>query len=1661
MAVAIGNNAKVENAGGAVAIGQNAEGKAKTSVAIGSYSRADVAAGQIGYLGDSKNDDVAWKSSLGAFSVGTSTSTWGPMTRQITNLAAGTQDTDAVNVAQLKVVNTKVDKNSETITNLTNTVNTGAKATKVTVNGKGDNSDNADANLKIKKTEKDGQTTYDLSLNDEITIGKKGTPGEDGAPGKDGVAGKIGINGKDGKSADITVGKGKDGVDGKNGENGITRIIYKDQDNQSHEVATLDDGLKFKGDNNDVVIRKLNTQLNIIGGATADLSDGNIGVVGTAGDNGGLEVKLSKNLKGLTSAEFKDGDNITNITGGNISITKKVNNQNETKNIDLWDLSTTVNNFKGGFTIKDTANGTVDVTLGETKPAITFKAETKNDDGATSALTAKVDDQKNVTYTLNTKKLKEEMGLTKGVGSMSSWKLKATKDTTSEVIADGDEVEFAVETADKGLTVKREGKKIQYGINADKLVENINSATTKITNVDGDNIDLSKNTSITTINENITKLAGKATKVTVNGKDDNSDDADANLKIKKTEKDGQLTYDLSLNDEITIGKAGKNGKDGKIGINGKDGKSADITVGKGEDGVDGTNGENGITRIIYKDQGNQHHEVATLDDGLKFKGDNDGVVIRKLNTQLNITGGATATDLSDGNIGVVGTAGDNGGLAVKLSKTLKGLASAEFKDGDNITNITGENISITKKVNNENKTVNLWDLSTTVNNFKGGFTIKDSGNGTVDVTLGEKTKPAITFKAETKDTDGATSALTANVDANKNVTYTLNTKKLKEEMGLTKGVGSMSSWKLKAGTTDAQAIADGDEVEFAVETADKGLTVKRDGKNIQYGINADKLVENINSATTKITNVDGDNIDLSKNTSITEINKKITNLGESSAWTLAVARGDDSTTDAEATAEGESTKVSGGTVTLKAGRGIKLKQDSTNIQIGLKFIDMDPAGNPFNDAKASGGGSLAVGQNSVAKAHQATAVGLDTEADEYGVALGTGAKAGNTAVAVGNKALANGDGSIAIGTAARKVKNDPSQGFRKVDSEDAIAIGTMTAVDGESQGAAAVGAYAEIVKSKWSNAFGTNSIIENSDFATILGNAAKVKNAMTGTALGNGASVSDAIGGVALGAFSLADRKALVLGYNPVGEQWEKFTDYLKKTGKLQDYKQARKKLKEAEKALEADSNNVELEKKVEQAQTEVNKTFSTWAGVQGAVSIGNEEKGITRQLTGVAAGTKDTDAVNVAQLKAFAAVPMNFYFGGVKDKNNVYTPGSTNWSMPLNEFRMDFGDGLKAEKVEKDGKTYTLVTLDKDTLKNDPAFKGDKGENGKDGINGKSAFELWKEQKDDQGQQPNKDKTEKEFLEGLKGADGAKGADGTNGKSAFELWKEQKDDQGQQPNKDKTEKEFFDSLKGEKGDPGTGGSGTAVEVKDDAKSGIKVTSAVADGKTTYTVGIGDSIKVGDRVTIDTTSATIGDVKIDGTANQGTITGLSNTKWDGQRIVSGRAATEDQLQQATETIQHHMVEMGQRVDHVGAKSAALAALHPLDYDADDKWDFSAAVGNYNGASSVALGAFYRPNERTMISMGGTLGGEDNMVNLGVSLKTGSGVDGQVYTSRTAMAKEIKALKEKEAARDAVLQQMAEREAVKDAEITKLKEKDAQREEQLRKLIALVTAMQHK
>ena len=114
--------------------------------------------------------------------------------------------------------------------------------------------------------------------------------------------------------------------------------------------------------------------------------------------------------------------------------------------------------------------------------------------------------------------------------------------------------------------------------------------------------------------------------------------------------------------------------------------------------------------------------------------------------------------------------------------------------------------------------------------------------------------------------------------------------------------------------------------------------------------------------------------------------------------------------------------------------------------------------------------------------------------------------------------------------------------------------------------------------------------------------------------------------------------------------------------------------------------------------------------------------------------------------------------------------------------------------------------------------------------------------------------------------------------------------------------------------------------------------------------------------------------------------------------------------------------LGTRVNRVGANAAALAALHPLDFDPDDKWDFAAGYGNYKNANAAAIGAYYRPNEDTMFSVGGSFGGGENMVNAGISVKLGQG--NHVSTSRIAMAKEIKDLRKDVADLKAVVNQQS-------------------------------------
>ena len=446
---------------------------------------------------------------------------------------------------------------------------------------------------------------------------------------------------------------------------------------------------------------------------------------------------------------------------------------------------------------------------------------------------------------------------------------------------------------------------------------------------------------------------------------------------------------------------------------------------------------------------------------------------------------------------------------------------------------------------------------------------------------------------------------------------------------------------LKAAFEEAKKKADDLTDQYAVMTApwksQKGaVSVGNDKTGFTRQITGvaagSEDTDAVNVAQLKVVNA---KVDQNK-TDITEINKKITNLGESSDWTLAVARGDDSKTENEATVEGNSTKVSGGTVTLKAGRGIKLKQDGTNVQIGLKYIDMEPAGGTFNDAKATAGGALAVGQNSVADGHQGTAVGFETHAGDYAFAGGSYANAkGNGSVGIGYNAIADGESAVAIGSGRRIDEDDPGSAYRKVESDNATAVGSEAVIDNLSEQSTALGVRAEVVESVASAALGSFAKVQNSDYSTAVGNGALVRNSRFGTALGNFAVVSGTEGGVALGSHSLATRKSGGVGYNLTNTPWRDLNDYLIMTGQIEAYTKADAALTAAQKELAADPDNYDLQAKVAKAAAERNAIYNSWISTNGAVSIGNEATGITRQLTGVAAGTQDTDAVNVAQLKA------------------------------------------------------------------------------------------------------------------------------------------------------------------------------------------------------------------------------------------------------------------------------------------------------------------------------------------------------------------------------------------------------------------------------------------
>ncbi|MDY3983387.1 MAG: ESPR-type extended signal peptide-containing protein [Veillonellaceae bacterium] len=210
---------------------------------------------------------------------------------------------------------------------------------------------------------------------------------------------------------------------------------------------------------------------------------------------------------------------------------------------------------------------------------------------------------------------------------------------------------------------------------------------------------------------------------------------------------------------------------------------------------------------------------------------------------------------------------------------------------------------------------------------------------------------------------------------------------------------------------------------------------------------------------------------------------------------------------------------------------------------------------------------------------------------------------------------------------------------------------------------------------------------------------------------------------------------------------------------------------------------------------------------------------------------------------------------------------------------------------------------------------------------------------------------------------------------------------------------------------------GETLNVKGDDKN------IVTHGKDKdLTISLGKDIDLGPDSSLTTSTVNTHSITVTGQGNgnkvtingsTGTVDGLKNTTTHYQGFgQNGRAATEEQLAETAnelvDGVNNSLNNLGNRVNKVGAHAAALSGLHPLDFDPDEKWTFAAGYGHYKNANAAAIGAFYRPNEDTMFSVGGSMGGGENMVNAGVSFKVGQG--NHVSTGRVAMAKEIKDLR---------------------------------------------------
>ena len=692
---------------------------------------------------------------------------------RITNVQNAVDSHDAVNKGQL-------DSKVEEVTNkgLRFDANVGGEQTsalgsKVTVKGDGTN-----IKTSIKKTGAD--TVIDVALGKDVTAETVTVTGKNGKDGTIGINGKDGVDGINGTNrVDIHVEKGQPGV---NGTDGVTRIVYEDKTG-NHEVATLDDGMKFAGDNGTVISKKLNERLDVRGGAAGDLSDGNIGVNNIGGV---LKVQLAKEVTGLTSVTAGNVKTGTQVSGG-VTGNYVTGLDNKTWNgtavsgraateDQLKVVNEAINNVSGNMSdFRLVANdGSPDGAYSvDADGKVNLTVEDKKHAGVKETVTIKDVASKTAVDNLSNRSVQYDV--TGGVVNKNSVTMAGSTYVNKTGGTHITNVAYA--TGNDGSEV----------VNVDYLTDQVNNAVTNTTTNVTNNLTAKGMNFVGNDGQVIHKNLGETLGIVGGGTKADSEYSTTNIKTVK-DVNGNISVMMDKNLVTESVQVGKDGKDGKIGVSGKDGKDAVTVYGKdgvghigltgpaGTNGKDGTNGidltvkngyddaskgikgekgvdgTDGITRIVYEDKTGEH-QVATMEDGMVFGGDTGTDIIKKLNNKVSVIGGITNRTLltTEDNIGVVSDGTDN--LKVRLAKDLRGITSISNGDTkitlkdhyEDAVTITGGNINVTnnritnlKDGEDEHDAVNKGQLDKAVDGIKqGAFGVTADDGKSVKKNLGE------------------------------------------------------------------------------------------------------------------------------------------------------------------------------------------------------------------------------------------------------------------------------------------------------------------------------------------------------------------------------------------------------------------------------------------------------------------------------------------------------------------------------------------------------------------------------------------------------------------------------------------------------------------------------------------------------------------------------------------------------------------------------------------------------------------------------------------------------------------------------------------------------------------------------------------------------------